>query len=135
MKKLLDLFITFFKIGLLTFGGGYAMISVIENECVNKKNWIINEGNIIPIVAMMLPSVFIEFLFQGIRASVILLMIYAILNLSKHGQKNILFYTLLILSFTLNFFFNVKAIYIIIFVIISSFILTLTKKKEVKENA
>ena len=43
MKKILDLFITFFKIGLFTFGGGYAMISIIENECVNKKNWISKE--------------------------------------------------------------------------------------------
>ena len=44
MKKLLDLFITFFKIGLFTFGGGYAMISIIENECVNKKQWIDKES-------------------------------------------------------------------------------------------
>jgi len=35
MKKLVNLFITFFKIGLFTFGGGYAMISIIENECVD----------------------------------------------------------------------------------------------------
>ena len=36
---LLTLFLTFFRIGLFTFGGGYAMISVIENICVEKKNW------------------------------------------------------------------------------------------------
>ncbi len=35
-----ELFITFFKIGLFTFGGGYAMISLIQNICVEKKNWI-----------------------------------------------------------------------------------------------
>ena len=40
MKKLLSLFITFFKIGLFTFGGGYAMISLIENETVSKKDWL-----------------------------------------------------------------------------------------------
>lgn len=40
MKTLLELFLTFFKIGLFTFGGGYAMISLIENSCVEKKNWI-----------------------------------------------------------------------------------------------
>ena len=34
MKKLIDLFLTFAKIGLFTFGGGYAMISLIENNCV-----------------------------------------------------------------------------------------------------
>ena len=46
MKKrrlLLDLFLTFFKIGLFTFGGGYAMISLIENSCVGKKQWITHD--------------------------------------------------------------------------------------------
>ncbi len=37
---LLDLFIAFFKIGAFTFGGGYAMISVIEQEVVTKKKWL-----------------------------------------------------------------------------------------------
>lgn len=180
MKRLLDLFITFFKIGLFTFGGGYAMISIIENECVNKKSWISHEdmkeviilsestpgpiaintatfvgykvnkviGSIIATIAITIPaltiitiiSIFLEafsnneliqFLFQAIRASVILLMILAFLNLSKHAQKNLLFYTLLIGSFVLNFFFGVKAIYIIIFTIIFSLFYLFFCKKEV----
>lgn len=40
---LLELFLTFAKIGLFTFGGGYAMISLIEEECVEKKKWITTE--------------------------------------------------------------------------------------------
>lgn len=40
MNILLDLFLTFAKIGLFTFGGGYAMISIIENHCVERKKWI-----------------------------------------------------------------------------------------------
>ena len=40
MNILLDLFLTFAKIGFFTFGGGYAMISMIENSCVEKKKWI-----------------------------------------------------------------------------------------------
>ena len=40
MKKHLSLFITMLKIGLFTFGGGYAMIALLENEFVSKKNWI-----------------------------------------------------------------------------------------------
>ena len=43
MKNLLKLFATFFKIGLFTFGGGYAMISFIEDECVNKHKFISEE--------------------------------------------------------------------------------------------
>lgn len=40
MHKLKELFLTFFKIGLFTFGGGYAMLSVIEDNCVENKKWI-----------------------------------------------------------------------------------------------
>ena len=40
MGILLELFFTFAKIGLFTFGGGYAMISIIENQCVERKKWI-----------------------------------------------------------------------------------------------
>ena len=43
MKLLLDLLLTFSKIGLFTFGGGYAMIPLIENNCVTKKEWITHE--------------------------------------------------------------------------------------------
>lgn len=40
MNILLDLFLTFAKIGLFTFGGGYAMIGMIEHNCVEQKKWI-----------------------------------------------------------------------------------------------
>ena len=42
-NKIFNLFLTFAKIGLFTFGGGYAMISVIENYCVGKKKWITHD--------------------------------------------------------------------------------------------
>ena len=40
MKLLWDLFFSFAKIGAFTFGGGYAMVSIIENVCVEEKKWI-----------------------------------------------------------------------------------------------
>ena len=43
MNILLDLFLTFAKIGLFTFGGGYAMIAMIENNCVEQKKWITHD--------------------------------------------------------------------------------------------
>lgn len=43
IKKILSVFLAFFKIGLFTFGGGYAMIAVIERELVEKKQWITHE--------------------------------------------------------------------------------------------
>ena len=38
-----QLFHTFFRIGAFTFGGGYAMISVIEDNAVQKKHWITDD--------------------------------------------------------------------------------------------
>ena len=43
MNILIDLFLTFAKIGMFTFGGGYAMIPVIENNCVERKQWITHD--------------------------------------------------------------------------------------------
>ena len=43
MTILLDLFLTFVKIGLFTFGGGYAMISLIEHYCSEQKQWITHD--------------------------------------------------------------------------------------------
>ena len=39
-KALCTLFVSMFKIGLFTFGGGYAMISLLEREFVEKRNWL-----------------------------------------------------------------------------------------------
>ena len=43
MSLLFELFLTFAKVGLFTFGGGYAMIALIENSCVEKKQWITHD--------------------------------------------------------------------------------------------
>ncbi len=40
MRKEWTLFLTFLKIGAFTFGGGYAMIALLENEFVERKKWI-----------------------------------------------------------------------------------------------
>ncbi len=50
-KKLSELFITFFKTGLFTFGGGYAMIPVISEEIAHKKKWI-TDDDLLEIIAI-----------------------------------------------------------------------------------
>jgi chromate transporter len=40
VKEYLELIWTFIKIGCMTFGGGYAMIPVLEREIIGKKNWV-----------------------------------------------------------------------------------------------
>lgn len=50
-KLLFSLFATFFKIGAFTFGGGYAMIPLIQREAAEKKKWI-SDDDILEIVAI-----------------------------------------------------------------------------------
>ena len=43
MNQLLDLFLTFARIGGLTFGGGYAMLPILQREVVEKRHWATEE--------------------------------------------------------------------------------------------
>lgn len=78
MKKLIELFISIFKIGAFTFGGGYAMIPLIEEEVVNNKGWLSKEEFVdILIVAQSLPgalavntSIFLGYKISGILGSI-----------------------------------------------------------------
>ena len=78
MKKLIELFISIFKIGAFTFGGGYAMIPLIEQEVVNNKGWLSKEEFVdILIVAQSLPgalavntSIFLGYKISGILGAI-----------------------------------------------------------------
>ncbi|WP_297712191.1 chromate transporter [Clostridium sp.] len=82
MKKLIELFISIFKIGAFTFGGGYAMIPLIEEEIVNNKRWLSKEEFVdILIVAQSLPgalavntSIFLGYKISGILGALTALM-------------------------------------------------------------
>ena len=50
-NKLWKLFATFFKIGAFTFGGGYAMIPLIQKEAVEKNGWV-SDDDILEIIAI-----------------------------------------------------------------------------------
>lgn len=55
----LDAFLTFFKIGLFTIGGGYAMIPLIEAEIIEKKKWVGKEEFLdLMAIAQSCPGVF-----------------------------------------------------------------------------
>ena len=51
LRRVLTLFVTFFKIGAFTFGGGYAMIPLIQREVSEKRKWITDE-DILEIIAI-----------------------------------------------------------------------------------
>lgn len=75
---LLTLFVTFFKIGLFTIGGGYAMIPLIEREVVDRHGWISREdfpdllaiAQSAPGVFAVNISIFIGYRMRGVRGSV-----------------------------------------------------------------
>ena len=42
-KKFAELFLTFAKVGAMTFGGGYAMLPILQREVVENKGWAVEE--------------------------------------------------------------------------------------------
>lgn len=80
MKNMfLQLFLTFFKIGAFTFGGGWAMISIIEREIVDHRKWLAREEFLdLLAVAQSLPgilavniSVAVGDKLRGLRGSIV----------------------------------------------------------------
>lgn len=82
MQKLFIMFLSFFKIGAFTFGGGYAMIPLIEREVVDTKQWITkDEFTDILVIAQSFPgampvnsSLFIGYKLGGIIGAIMALM-------------------------------------------------------------
>ena len=79
MKRLLDMFWTFFKIGAFTFGGGQAMIPLIETEVVSKKRWLSKDDFLdIIVISQIFPgaiavnsSIFIGYRINGLLGAII----------------------------------------------------------------
>ena len=79
MNLYLDLFFTFFRIGAVTFGGGYAMLPILQREVVEKKKWATEEelvdyyaiGQCTPGVIAVNVGTFIGRKYKGIPGGVI----------------------------------------------------------------
>lgn len=79
MKEYLDLFFTFARIGGLTFGGGYAMLPILQKEVVEKRGWATEEelmdyyaiGQCTPGVIAVNTATFIGYKNRGILGGVI----------------------------------------------------------------
>ena len=163
MKRLLNMFWTFFKIGAFTFGGGYAMIPLIEIEVVDKNKWISKEdfldiivisqtfpgafvvngsifigyrisgvlGAIIGLLGVILPSFFIilcvavffmkfreyyyvDLVFKGISAAVPILVLIAVVSLSKSLKKSYANLIVILLSIISILVFNIHPVIVIL---------------------
>ena len=79
MKQLWQLFLTFAKVGVMTFGGGYAMIPILEREIVDNHGWATNEelmdyyavGQCTPGVIAVNTATFIGYKTAGVPGGVI----------------------------------------------------------------
>ena len=78
MKLLLEMFLTFAKVGVMTFGGGYAMLPILQREVVENKGWATEEelmdyfaiGQCTPGVIAVNTATFIGQKFKGIPGSI-----------------------------------------------------------------
>ena len=107
-KVLWQVFSSFFKIGAFTFGGGYAMIPLIQNEAVEKRHWVTDE-DILEVVAIAEstpgPIAINSATFVGYKAAGILGSMCATLGVVLPS-----FVIILILSFILQQFQQVQAV-------------------------
>jgi chromate transporter len=79
MNLYLNSFLTFFKVGAFTLGGGYAMIPLIEREVVDKKQWIdrtsfldlIAVAQSVPGVFAVNMAIFVGYRLKGVKGSII----------------------------------------------------------------
>ena len=79
MNIFLDLFLTFAKVGVMTFGGGYAMLPILQREVVENKHWATDEelmdyyaiGQCTPGVIAVNTSTFIGKKFKGIPGGIV----------------------------------------------------------------
>ena len=103
--QLRDLFLTFAQIGLFTFGGGYAMISMIEHSCVEEKYKQVGMAGALaatfgivvpPFLVILAVSLFLyDFFtwkllaaaFQGIKIAVGLLILEAAMMMLRKGSR------------------------------------------------
>jgi len=164
MPSLWKIFITFFKIGLFTFGGGGVLIAWIENELVQQKKWLSDEdfldyyaisqctpgiiavnvatlvgyhvrqkiGATVATIAVILPSVLVITLiavfmqdlvknetvvhaFNGIRASVIAVIIGVVMQMLRKNIKNPIAMIIFATAFLLLIIFNISPFLMILF--------------------
>ena len=79
MKEYFEILFVFLKIGLFTFGGGYAMIPIVERELIKKKGWIPIEevmdyytvGQIIPGIIGVNLATFVGYKRKGVLGAIL----------------------------------------------------------------
>ncbi len=79
MAEIIELFLTFAKVGAVTFGGGYAMLPILQREVVDKKHWATEDelldyyaiGQCTPGVIAVNTATFIGYKYRGLLGGII----------------------------------------------------------------
>lgn len=182
MKELFKLFFAFAKIGAVTFGGGYAMLPILQRDIVKKHGWATDDelvdyfaigqctpgiiavntatfigykqkgvlGGILATLGVISPSIVIisliaafitnyaelpivKYAFNGIRVCVCVLILNAVLKLSKSSLIDKWTYLLFAFVFILSMFLNIPAaILVIVSGICGYLVRRFAAKKEMK---
>lgn len=179
MVSLWKLYALFFKMGMFTFGGGYAMLPILKNEAVEKQKWINEEellnyysigqctpgiiavnaasfigyklrgigGLISATLGVVSPSLiiimavaallghymdnqYVQRAFDGIRISVIALIISTVIDMWKKGIKDLRGYIVFLMAIALLWYFHLSAVLIVIMAAFSGFIPDFRSKKQ-----
>ena len=79
MKVLWDLYISWFKMGLFTFGGGYAMLPMIQKEVIDRHHWATEDeimdyyaiGQVTPGIISVNTATFVGYKLKGIIGGIV----------------------------------------------------------------
>ena len=174
-----ELFKTFFQIGALTFGGGYAMIPLIQRETVQKHGWV-SDDDILEIIAiaestpgpisvnaatfvgyrtagvlgaacatfgLILPAFLtiyclafilrefsqlpaVKYAFFGIRASVLALLVKAVMMMYKKSKKGLIPYIVMVFAFAATALLDLHVLVIVACCAVIGIVTSMTMKKE-----
>ena len=184
LKRFLDLYFTFVKIGTFTIGGGLAMMPMMQKELIDKKHWMTEEdlidyyavgqstpgmiavnvstfvgynqlgilGGIVATLGMVSPSIIIitilaglinsideypmvQKALRGINVAVAALFTSVIVKFVKKTIKKPLHVLLMLISFTLVYFFKLQSFWIILTAILCGVVITSVNiRKAAKEK-
>lgn len=181
MKKLLQLFLAFAKIGAVTFGGGYAMLPILQRDIVNKNGWATDDelldyfaigqctpgiiavntatfigykqkgvlGGIAATLGVIFPSVVIisiiaafitnfaelsvvKYAFNGIRVCVCVLILNAVVKLSKGSLIDKWTYGIFAAVFILSMFLDISAAILVLAAGLAGYLIKRFTRKENK---
>ena len=179
MREIINLFLAFAKIGAVTFGGGYAMLPILQRDIVKKHGWATDEelmdyfaigqctpgiiavntatfigykqkgvlGGIFATLGVIFPSIVImsviaafitnyadlpvvRYAFNGIRVCVCILILNAVLKLSKSSLVDKWTSGIFAVVFILSMFFNISAAILVLAAGLAGYIIKRFSAKE-----